>query len=325
MISLAWWATLLLSAANVIAAPDPREIVVVERDGVRVTLHDVDAQVMQLPKHLRAGYLDNPERIEQVVGGLLLNKQLAAQAERWGATADPYFEAQLQAAREDLLAKRARALNEDELIVNKPDFSALAEEIFYTHPNRFKRPVSLDLEHVLVMERGRSKDEAWARAETARQQLLDGERSFEEIFNEFSDEALDLRQISDGVLTNVLPGATEAPFEEAAFALTQKGQVSEIIRTNFGLHVVRLIDRKEPTAQTLEDVKPSLVLEQENTYLQQGKTRFLNTIAEKPLLARQEVVAQLRTRYEHAAKGELAPAVDGSEQGPSETVTAAEQ
>lgn len=304
-------ALIMLIFATSASATDPRSVVVAERDGVTVTLHEVDAQVMQLPKHLRAGYLDSPERIEQVVGGLLLNKQLAAQATEWGAEADPYFQAQLEAAKADLLAKRARALNEDQLLANQPDFGALAEEVFLTHPHRFKRPPTLKLEHVLVYQRGRSTEEATERAQRARELLIEGSRSFSEIFNEFSDEARDPRGLSNGVLTDVVPGMTEMPFEQAAFALRESGEVSDIIRTNFGLHVIRLVERVVPAPSTLEEVKPLLVLEQQNAYLQQGKTRFMSGIAEGALRAKQPVVAQLRTRYANAAKGELPVAVTG--------------
>jgi parvulin-like peptidyl-prolyl isomerase len=302
----------LLLAWATASAVDPKTVVVAERGGVQVTLHEVDAQVMLLPKHLRAGYLDDPERVEQVVGGLLLNKQMAARAREWGVTSDPYYAAQLAAAEADLLAKRARALNEDELFANSPDFSQLAEEVFVSHPHRFNRPPTLKLEHVLVMQRGRSKEEALQRAETAREELLAGEKPFREIFNQYSDEALDPRGKSDGILSEIVPGITEKAFEDAVFALTEPGQVSEVIETPFGYHVARLLERKEPTQSTLEEVKPTLVVEQQDAYLKQGKTRFMSEFAAAELVAKREVVAQLRTRYAKAASGELPPAVDGS-------------
>jgi hypothetical protein len=61
--ALLLFATLVLASAGSayaqpIAPKDPREVVVVARGGVSVTLHEVDAQVMAL---------DNPERLEEVV------------------------------------------------------------------------------------------------------------------------------------------------------------------------------------------------------------------------------------------------------------------
>jgi hypothetical protein len=291
----------------------PEDIVVAERDGVKVTLAEVDAQVMLLPKHLRPSYLDDPERIEQVVGGLLVNKQMARKAAEWGVESDPYFQAQLQAARDDLMAKRATALNEDQLRANMPDFEQLAEEIYLTHPHRFNRPVTLDLEHILVSTRGRSKDAAMERVQSAREALLAGDRPFEEIFNEFSDEALDPRRLSVGILNDVIPGTTEKPFEEAVFKLTKVGEISPIIETIYGYHVVRLLGRKEPTKQSFEEVKPHLMMEQMNNYTQQGKSNFVSTFLKHELKAHPMVVAQLRSRYAKADQGLLAPALDGSE------------
>ncbi|SDE00753.1 peptidylprolyl isomerase [Aquimonas voraii] len=304
-------AVLPVSAAE--ESPDPATIVVASRGGQAVTLDEVDAQVMALPKHLRAGFLDNPKRIEELVERLLLNKQLAARAREQGADQEPYFELQRRHAEEEVLARRARSLNEDALQAALPDFEVLAREIYLAAPHRFRTPPRLTLEHILIRTSQRGEEAARALAEEARQALLVPAAEFEPIFRKFSDEASASSAAGQGLLQDVVPGMMERPFEEAVFALTKVGEVAPVIETVYGLHVVRLRDRVEPTQISYEEAAPDLIAQQRNTYIEGEKTRFLTSFVAIPMEAKQPVVAQLRTRYAKAAEGILPPAVDGSE------------
>lgn len=298
--------------------PDPKTVVVAARGGHTVTLHEIDAQVMALPRHLRANFLDNPERLEEVISGTMINKQLAERVDQQALEQDAYYVTQLQLATEELLARRARHEFENQLMANQPDFQMLAEEIFRSHPNRFRRPVTLELKHILVRIGGRGEEAARARAEEARAELIRGERDFRDIFMAYSDEAADPRGISNGTLENVIPGLTEKPFEEVVFKLTEVGQVSELIQTSYGIHVAQLVKRAEPSQQSFEEVRQQLVAEQQNKYFNDRRSALLSELRGMPIEANPLVVAQLRSRYAHADKGVLPPALDGTEAEPQD-------
>lgn len=98
--------------------------------------------------------------------------------------------------------------------------------------------------HILVMYRGsmrapetitRTRDEARARAQIALGRARHGE-DFAHLAGEFSDEPGAAARGGD--LNRFGHGSMVAPFEQAAFAL-QVGQISELVETPFGFHIIK--------------------------------------------------------------------------------------
>lgn len=61
-------------------------------------------------------------------------------------------------------------------------------------------------------------------------------------------------------------------FEEAAFAMNEKGQLSDVVKTKFGYHIIRFIDKKYPSQDEIDEIKRSLLNELHGwTYLVVGE------------------------------------------------------
>ena len=54
-------------------------------------------------------------------------------------------------------------------------------------------------------------------------------------------------------------GVMDAAFDEAAFALSGVGSVSEVVKTDFGFHIIKLTDYKAENVQTLSEVREDIV------------------------------------------------------------------
>ena len=85
-------------------------------------------------------------------------------------------------------------------------------------------------------------------------QLQDG-ADFGKLAREYSDDSTSAKK--EGLLPWFSTGEMILPFEQAAFALKKKGDVSGVVKSRFGYHIIKLIDRKERA--TFDEEKESLI------------------------------------------------------------------
>ena len=95
----------------------------------------------------------------------------------------------------------------------------------------------------------KSKEALMPRIKELQQKLNDGE-SFEDLAREYSDDPGSAKQGGD--LGWVATGEMVKPFEDALFSMN-KGEVSNIVETQFGLHLIRLDDIRTPELQVFAD------------------------------------------------------------------------
>jgi peptidyl-prolyl cis-trans isomerase C len=75
-------------------------------------------------------------------------------------------------------------------------------------------------------------------------------------------------------------GRMVKPFEEAAFTL-KVGEVSDIVETQFGYHLIKVTDRKEARTVPLEEAKDEISKYLKNSKEQQAVNSFIGTLREK--------------------------------------------
>ena len=110
----------------------------------------------------------------------------------------------------------------------------------------FKPAEEIRASHILVA----TEEEAKAiKAE------LDGGADFATIAKE---KSIDPGAANGGDLGFFGKGMMVAPFEEAAYALTEIGQVSEPVQSQFGWHIIKLEEKRESAPPTFEQVASQL-------------------------------------------------------------------
>ena len=149
------------------------------------------------------------------------------------------------------------------------------ERYYQRNREQFRQAEQVKARHILIKvpqpEAGKPVDEkaveeARKKAEGLLKQLKAG-ANFEELAKKNSDDKTTASE--GGALPWFQRGAMVPEFEQAAFSLP-KGQISDLVKTTFGFHIIRVDDKREagitPLAQVKDSIEP--VLRQEKAQAQ---------------------------------------------------------
>lgn len=231
------------------------ETVLAETPNAKVTTTDVIGDALRIPAEIRKANLAKPENVLQLVNNLVIRRELAAKAEAAGVASDPGVEAALRVAREkvlsDALFARIDAANKP-----KPEVvERLALASYKSKPERFQMGAETNARHILI--KGDTPD-AKAKAEAILAQLKAG-ADFATMAREKSEDPG--TATSGGSLGFVGKGAMVPAFEEAMDKLQKPGELSGLVDTQFGYHIIKLEERRPAGVRPYSEVKA--VLERE--------------------------------------------------------------
>ena len=138
---------------------------------------------------------------------------------------------------------------------------------YHNHLDSFKQPEQVHASHILIKVDPQAdesqKAEARKKLEKVREELKKGE-DFATLAKEFSQGPSSAK---GGDLGYFSRGQMVKPFEDAAFAL-KPGEVSDIVETKFGYHLIKVTEKKPATTIAYADIKDRL-----QQYLKQEKVR----------------------------------------------------
>jgi peptidyl-prolyl cis-trans isomerase C len=292
---------ILLFMLSVVTAFSEEKEPMVEKlavvNGVVISRVDFDRKLHQVKQHmLRRGQQISDDRLTEIKTDVLetmINEELLFQeSKEKGITVEPEaIAADLKRIKKGFASdadfKKLIAesgLTEAELqsdiergqVINKlidNQIMALAvipdqeTKTFYdTHPESFKKSEQVRASHILIKIDSKDepsvKDEKKAKLQKIQKRLKGGE-DFAVLAKEFSECP---SNIKGGDLGYFERGNMVKPFEDAVFAL-KTGDVSDIVETRFGYHLIKVVDKKPESVVGYEDVKDNIV-----QYLKKEKT-----------------------------------------------------
>lgn len=170
-------------------------------------------------------------------------------------------------------------------------------QVYYNqHRDQYRVPEQVKVSHILIKtplpgpdgkvdEKGAA--DAQKRAEDILKQLQNGAK-FEDLAKKYSEDLGSAKE--GGSLGWIGKGRTVPEFEKVAFSLP-KGQISGLVKSSYGFHIIRVDDKQDAHMKTLDEVKNEIepIVKQEKAQelaqkqgeelLQQAKSQGLDVAA----------------------------------------------
>ncbi len=284
--------SLLMSESTAAETAFPAQTVVASRGSATVTMLDVDAALFGLPTSQRANFMNSPQRIEELIDRLLINQQLANEARIAKLDQDPQYQRALLQQGDRILTEQLAMKLRSDLPIG--DVEQLAEERYNVNPDAYTIPERADVRHILIETKGRSDSEARAIAESVREKALAG-TDFIELVKENSDDGS--KRSNDGEIPDGEAEGLVPEFVAAVKLLKKNGEISPLVKTPFGYHIIKLEKRYPAQPQTYEQVKKRVVIELANRMRDERVKEHIDQLKSMEIVAKPEVVASLRERY----------------------------
>jgi peptidyl-prolyl cis-trans isomerase C len=149
---------------------------------------------------------------------------------------------------------------------------------FYdNNPNFFQKPEQVRASHILIKVAADDDDEKKAAArkkiEEVQEKIKAGE-DFTQLAKTYSQGP---SSTQGGDLGYFDRQKMVKPFSDAAFRL-QPGEISPIVETRFGYHIIKVVDRKPETKLAYEDIKPRLVETLKKKKMQEAIAQYIKEI-----------------------------------------------
>lgn len=253
--------------------PDNNLDIFAERGKGVVTQDDFEARADRIPEHSRQITLRDRNRVNNLLQGLLIASQLAADAREAGFDKEKIVVDRMRLAAETELADAW--LSHYVETRSTADFEALAHEYYILNGKTILSSPKVDVTHILISTKERSDADAKELVDTIYDQLLESPAEFDQLVIEYSEDPS--AASNKGKFKNVKKGDMVKEFEVAAFAL-QQGEISKPVKTGFGYHIIRLDAYTRPKQMEFDEVKDQLIAMQREKHNERVKIDYLDSL-----------------------------------------------
>ena len=209
-------------------------------DGEKVTLQEFNKELDKIPMNMKMLVASESGK-KNYLDRLVVKKLLLKEASKAKIESDKEFQERVNDIKEQLLIETLlkKKITADTQM-SEDDLKKYYEE----HKEEFKKDGEIYTRHILL----KTEEEA----KQVQAKLQKGE-DFTELAKKYS---IDPNVKASGGEIGFQPKGSLIPeYENAAFKLTKVGQVSGIVKTQFGYHIIRLEGAKPPSYVPLEEVK----------------------------------------------------------------------
>ena len=224
---------------------------------MKKSLYEKIINTVALDRHaIKSGYSADEKEVEKALTNF---KGQYPSEEVFKKEMAKYNSSEEQLRKEIERSYRVKALLDKEVINGIVVSEEKAKEFYEKNSQQFMQKQGVRASHILVSAMEKEGETKRAEARKKAEELLEKAKAgedFAKLAKEFSDDkgtgarGGDLNFFSKGMMV--------PPFEEAAFKL-KTGEISEIVETQFGFHIIKATDKREEGLQPFENVKESVM------------------------------------------------------------------
>jgi len=216
-------------------APVPQKDVVATVGDKVITLSQIDEKISRMPAHYQKMLQG---RKAELLDDMVLEILLYDEAKKKGLEEDKEVKEILEEAHKKIVISK---LIQNEIEEKATVSDKEARNYYDTHGDEFATQERMKVSHILVNSEKEAK--------TILTELANG-ASFEELAKEKSEDTSSDKGGDIGYFTK---GQVVPEFEKAASKL-EIGQISEIVKSEFGYHIIKLTDKKPAQTQDFTGV-----------------------------------------------------------------------
>ena len=150
---------------------------------------------------------------------------------------------------------------------------------YVQHLSDYRVPDRVKVAHILFKTTGKTPAEIVTLEKTARDVLaqVKGGGNFGDLAKKYSEDST---ASNGGELGWIVHGQTVKEFEDAAFSM-KPGQLSDLIKTAYGIHILKVEDKENAHLQSFDEVKDSIRAELEKQAVADLQDKLSNDLAQQ--------------------------------------------
>ena len=129
------------------------------------------------------------------------------------------------------------------------------ESYYNSNVQQFQTPEQVRASHILIKTDGKNEADAKKQADDILKQAKAPGADFAALAKKYSED--DGSKANGGDLDYFTRGRMVPEFEQAAFAM-QPGQISDLVKSQFGFHIIKVVDKKPPATRSLDEVRAQI-------------------------------------------------------------------
>jgi len=220
--------------------------------GIEVDMDKVDSQINQFKKKF-----DDEKKYQQQLSQMGYTEDLLRSEIKQNMAIQKLIE-------EEIASKVA--LSDKEL-----------KKYYKNNTKEFATPAKVKARHILIKSQSDASEsdqkEAKEKIEAAQKRLEDGEK-FAKVAKDVSEGPSSKK---GGDLGFFSKGRMVKGFEDAAFGL-EPGEVSDVVKTRFGYHLIKVEDKKPASQKSFEEVKGNLKKKMKNERVKKEMDSYLKNL-----------------------------------------------